>query len=93
MESQRDESIDDDKSNCHWNKSQDSYQFVPSNLSLQNDGDRHYVVGYSDEMIVLSACLFSDCLAHDLFTFGAKINVKTDQNINENDDSDSLLES
>ena len=44
-------------------------------------------------MVVFAASLFSDCLAHNLFTLRAKVNVETDENVDENDDSDSLLES
>ena len=93
MKSYRNGSINNEKSNYHRNKSQDSYQLEASNLSLENNGYRHYVVSYSDEMIVLSTCLFSDSLTHYLLTFGAEIDVKTDQNIDEDDYSDGLLES
>ena len=93
MQCYRDGSIDNDECNGHRYKSQDSNQFVTSNLSLEKDWYSHYVVGYSNKMVVFATGLSTDCLAHYLFTFGAKINVKTDQYVDEDDDSDSLLES
>lgn len=44
-------------------------------------------------MIVFTTSLFSDRLAHNLLTFVAEINVKTQQDIDKDDDSDGLLES
>ena len=93
MQGHRDGSIDDGERNGHRDEAHDSNQFVTSDLSLKKDWDGHDVVGHSNEMVVFATGLSTDCLAHDLFTFGAKINVKTDQNVDENDDSDGLLES
>ena len=60
---------------------------------MENDWHGHDVVGDSNEMVVFATGLSADCLAHYLFTFGAKVDVETDQNVDEDDDSDGLLES
>ena len=93
MKSYRDGSINDDECDCHRDEAKDSDQLVASDFSLEDDGNRHYVVGQSDQVVVFAASLFSDRLAHNLFTLRAEVNVETDENVDENDDSDSLLES
>jgi hypothetical protein len=92
MKGHRDESIDVDQRDCHRHKANDADHFVPFDFSLEHNRHRHYVVSYSNEMVVFTAGLFSYRLAHNLFTFVAEINVETEQNVGENDDSDGLLE-
>jgi hypothetical protein len=93
MKSYRNRCINNDQRNKHRHKAHNPDHFVPFYLSLKHDWQRHYVVSYSNEMIVFTTGLFSDRLAHNLLTFIAEINVKTQQDIDKDDDSDGLLES
>ena len=45
MKSYRDGSINDDECDCHRDEAKDSDQLVASDFSLEDDGNRHYVVG------------------------------------------------
>lgn len=45
MKSYRDGSINDDERDCHRDEAKDSDQLVASDFSLEDDGNRHYVVG------------------------------------------------